>query len=207
MRAGTRIISFDEGRAVAAAIPGARFVPLEGRGHILLDTEPAWQQFVAALDDFSARAPARPGKIDGLLDELTAREQEVLELVAQGLDNDTIAKNSASAKRRCATRFRPFAASSASRAAFRPPSARVRLVSGRRWRSSVLAAHFTCSPRPSAVIGLALLELSRGLSMGGSQGCSLSSPSMTWHVRFWPKADFTGRFRQCPLLTLNRHHD
>ena len=29
------IISSDEGRAVAAAIPGARFVPLEGRGHIL----------------------------------------------------------------------------------------------------------------------------------------------------------------------------
>ena len=86
------IISSDEGRAVAAAIPGARFVPLEGRGHILLDTEPAWKQLVAALDDFLPPSPGKPGKPDGLLDELTAREQEVLELVAQGLDNGTIAQ-------------------------------------------------------------------------------------------------------------------
>ena len=89
---GDALISFDEGRAVAAAIPNARFVPLDGRGNILLDTEPAWQQFVSALDDFLPAPPAEPGKIGGLLDELTAREQEVLELVAQGLDNDTIAE-------------------------------------------------------------------------------------------------------------------
>ena len=55
---GDGIIAFDEGRAVAAAIAGARFVPLEGRGHILLDTEPAWQQFVAAFDDFLPASPA-----------------------------------------------------------------------------------------------------------------------------------------------------
>ena len=89
---GDALISFDEGRAVAAAIPNARFVPLDGRGNILLDTEPAWQQFVSALDDFLPAPPAEPGKIGGLLDEHTAREQEVLELVAQGLDNDTIAE-------------------------------------------------------------------------------------------------------------------
>ena len=89
---GDGIIPFDEGRAVAAAIPDARFVPLESRGHILLDTEPAWQQFVSALDDFLLDARARTAKIAGQLDELTVREQEVLELVAQGFDNDTIAK-------------------------------------------------------------------------------------------------------------------
>jgi pimeloyl-ACP methyl ester carboxylesterase/DNA-binding CsgD family transcriptional regulator len=86
---GDGIITFDEGRAVAAALPGARFVPLDGRGHILLDTEPAWQQFVAALDDFLPATPRRP---EGLLDELTAREQEILELVAQGLHNGSIAQ-------------------------------------------------------------------------------------------------------------------
>jgi pimeloyl-ACP methyl ester carboxylesterase/DNA-binding CsgD family transcriptional regulator len=88
---GDAIISFDEGRAVAAAIPDARFVPLDGRGHIVLDTEPAWRQLVTALDEFLANPPAEPEKIKGLLDELTAREQQVLELVAQGLDNHSTA--------------------------------------------------------------------------------------------------------------------
>ena len=88
---GDSIIWFEQGRAVAGLIPGARFVPLESRNHVLLDTEPAWRPFVEALDDF---LPQSPGKLTGigdlLLDELTAREHEVLELVAQGLDNTTI---------------------------------------------------------------------------------------------------------------------
>ena len=46
------MIPFDEGRLVASLIPGARFVPLESRNHILLNTEPAWQRFVTALGDF-----------------------------------------------------------------------------------------------------------------------------------------------------------
>jgi DNA-binding NarL/FixJ family response regulator len=76
---------FDEGRTVATLIPNAQFVPLESRNHILLDTEPAWRQFVEALEDF---LPARP---TCQLDILTARENEVLEFLARGLDNETIA--------------------------------------------------------------------------------------------------------------------
>ena len=49
------MIPFDEGRLVASLIPGARFVPLESRNHIVLDTEPAWQQFVEALSTSSRR--------------------------------------------------------------------------------------------------------------------------------------------------------
>jgi len=87
---GDSIIPFEQGRSVAGLIPGARFVPLESRNHALLETGPAWQQFVEALDDFLP-APAKPADTgDPLLDELTAREREVLELVAQGLDNSTI---------------------------------------------------------------------------------------------------------------------
>jgi DNA-binding NarL/FixJ family response regulator len=88
---GDSLIRFEHGRSVAALIPGARLVPLESRNHVLLDTEPAWQQFVEALDDFLPVSTGRPAAGPQLpLDELTARESEVLELVAQGLDNGTI---------------------------------------------------------------------------------------------------------------------
>ena len=82
------MIPFDEGRLIASLIPGARFVPLESRNHILLETEPAWRQFVEALDDFLPPPSAHPTVA---LDELTAREREVLELIAQGSDNVRIA--------------------------------------------------------------------------------------------------------------------
>jgi pimeloyl-ACP methyl ester carboxylesterase len=90
---GNSIIPFEQGRLVAGLIPGAQFVPLESRNQILLESEPAWQQLVKALDDFLPAAPARPAGLGGTpFDELTTREHEVLELVAQGLDNDAIGK-------------------------------------------------------------------------------------------------------------------
>jgi pimeloyl-ACP methyl ester carboxylesterase len=36
---------FDEGRRLAASIPGARFVALEGRNHCLLPGDPGWARF------------------------------------------------------------------------------------------------------------------------------------------------------------------
>lgn len=86
---GDPIISFDQGRKVAALIPGARFVPLESRNRLVLDTEPAWQQLVGALDDFLPVNSTDPGT-SPLLDDLTAREREILEVVAEGLDNHEI---------------------------------------------------------------------------------------------------------------------
>jgi pimeloyl-ACP methyl ester carboxylesterase/DNA-binding CsgD family transcriptional regulator len=82
------VLPFDDGRAVAALIPDARFVPLESRNHILLDTEPAWEQFTRAIDEFLPASPDR--RIAVLFDELTSREREVLELVAQGFSNAKI---------------------------------------------------------------------------------------------------------------------
>jgi pimeloyl-ACP methyl ester carboxylesterase len=46
------ILPFEGGRAAAALIPDAQFVPLESRNHILLENEPAWQQFVGAIEEF-----------------------------------------------------------------------------------------------------------------------------------------------------------
>jgi pimeloyl-ACP methyl ester carboxylesterase/DNA-binding CsgD family transcriptional regulator len=86
---GDSIILFDEGRRAAALIPGARFVPLESTNHILLDNEPAWRKFSAELEAFIAM-PEQPSYEFSLAD-LTLREREVLEAVAQGVDNHDIA--------------------------------------------------------------------------------------------------------------------
>jgi pimeloyl-ACP methyl ester carboxylesterase/DNA-binding CsgD family transcriptional regulator len=83
------VISFDEGRAVAALIPGARFVPLDSRNFILLEQEPEWARVVAEMDDF---LPAPTPKSDPRFHDLSARERNVLELVAQGLENRAIAE-------------------------------------------------------------------------------------------------------------------
>jgi len=44
-------ISFDEGRKLAAGISGARFVALESRNHLVLESEPAWGRL---FDEISA---------------------------------------------------------------------------------------------------------------------------------------------------------
>jgi ATP/maltotriose-dependent transcriptional regulator MalT len=84
-------VPFEEARSLAAIIPDARFVPLESRNHILVEGEPAWQQFAAELEDFLPAAGSAPtDAIAALTDDLTPRERQVLELIAQGLDNRTI---------------------------------------------------------------------------------------------------------------------
>ena len=46
------MIPFEIGRQLAALIPGAQFVPLESRNHVLLETEPAWARFLDAVRAF-----------------------------------------------------------------------------------------------------------------------------------------------------------
>jgi pimeloyl-ACP methyl ester carboxylesterase len=43
---------FDEGRRLAAGIPGARFVALEGSNHVILESDPAWHRFVEEISNF-----------------------------------------------------------------------------------------------------------------------------------------------------------
>ncbi len=45
---------FDLGRRMAAGIPGARFVALEGRNHMILEDEPAWPRFLGEVESFLA---------------------------------------------------------------------------------------------------------------------------------------------------------
>jgi pimeloyl-ACP methyl ester carboxylesterase len=83
---GDRRVPFEEGRLVAATIPGARFVALNTINHMLPEEDPSWGQFLAELRAFlppeDARAP-----IAGL----TRRETQILEELAHGLDNAQIA--------------------------------------------------------------------------------------------------------------------
>jgi pimeloyl-ACP methyl ester carboxylesterase len=73
------VIPFAEGRLGASLVPDSVFVPLDSRNHILLETEPAWRHFVEALDSF---LPAAAIDSASSIDDLTAREREVLEIIA-----------------------------------------------------------------------------------------------------------------------------
>jgi pimeloyl-ACP methyl ester carboxylesterase/DNA-binding CsgD family transcriptional regulator len=86
---GDRRAPFEEGRILAGLIPGSRLVPLETDNHILLEHEPAFQRFFEELNAFLPRAPLAEAR--ERFPGLTGREREVLELIAQGLDNAQIA--------------------------------------------------------------------------------------------------------------------
>jgi pimeloyl-ACP methyl ester carboxylesterase/DNA-binding CsgD family transcriptional regulator len=88
---GDMRVPFDQGCRLAATIPGARFVPLESKNHVLLSDEPAWPVFQAELRAFLGQdMPSEPaGTI--LAAGLTPAEMKILDLVAEGLDNRTIA--------------------------------------------------------------------------------------------------------------------
>jgi len=48
------VAPFSEGRRMAAMMPGAKFVPLQGENHLILEDEPAWPMFVEELRSFLA---------------------------------------------------------------------------------------------------------------------------------------------------------
>lgn len=87
---GDRAAPFDEGRLLASLIPGARLVPLDSSNHVLTDDEPAWPEFVRELRRFLP-ANGMPSAAAPAFGQLTEREAEILEHIAQGLDNAQIA--------------------------------------------------------------------------------------------------------------------
>jgi len=94
---GDAMIPFEEGRMLASMIPNARFAPLESKNHLLLETEPAWQQFLEEVVSFTNAKKSEllaeqtvPSYIKSF-DELTRREREILDLMAYGFDNQQIA--------------------------------------------------------------------------------------------------------------------
>lgn len=88
---GDAMVPFEAGRLLAAAIPNARFVPLEGKNHILRADEPAWPIFKNTLNEFlGAGEPVNSEAADDLA-ALTSRERQILDSMARGLSNPQIA--------------------------------------------------------------------------------------------------------------------
>jgi len=83
---GDAAVGIEQGRELAAAIPGARFESLRTRNHIPLAGEPAFERFCEAMAEFVG---AGAGAADGIA--FTSRERELLALVARGCDNLQIA--------------------------------------------------------------------------------------------------------------------
>jgi len=48
------LVSFESGRRMAAMIPNARFVALDGQNHLILEDEPAWPRFLDEVSRFLA---------------------------------------------------------------------------------------------------------------------------------------------------------
>ena len=94
-------VPFEQGRQLAALIPDSRFVELDGRNHLLIETEPAWAVALREVRAFlgpkadhladgtsstAAEAASTPLPVG-----LTSREAEVLRLISAGLSNRDIA--------------------------------------------------------------------------------------------------------------------
>jgi len=85
---GDQLIFFEQGRKLAALIPGARFIPLDSKNHVPFAEEPAWQTFVAEARRFLAAEGAGAGAAPAL----TSRQLDVLRGVARGLTDKEIAR-------------------------------------------------------------------------------------------------------------------
>jgi pimeloyl-ACP methyl ester carboxylesterase/DNA-binding CsgD family transcriptional regulator len=89
---GDEFVDFNQGVHLAKLIPSAEFTPLEGSNHILLESEPAWREFLTALHRFVAPVAQSNLQREQLKSAgLTPSEQEVFVLIARGLDNRTVA--------------------------------------------------------------------------------------------------------------------
>jgi pimeloyl-ACP methyl ester carboxylesterase/DNA-binding CsgD family transcriptional regulator len=87
---GDAVVPIAEGHILAAGIPGAQFVELDSKNHILLENEPAWERFCDEVLEFMGLKGSARGEYPAFA-SLTQREREVLALITEGLSNGQIA--------------------------------------------------------------------------------------------------------------------
>ena len=46
------VVPFESGRALAARIPGARFIAVESPNHLLLEGDPGWPKYARIVEEF-----------------------------------------------------------------------------------------------------------------------------------------------------------
>lgn len=85
-----QIVPFEEGVRMASAIPGAEFVHLDSRNHVLLEHESAWRQFMDAVLAFTGQPAGRADAADDGIATLSPRERELLPLLCEGMSNAQI---------------------------------------------------------------------------------------------------------------------
>jgi pimeloyl-ACP methyl ester carboxylesterase/DNA-binding CsgD family transcriptional regulator len=85
------VVPIEEGRLLASLISDGRFVQIDSENHMPLADEPAWPRLVEEVRRFLGEPNAAPTSKGLPLGELTLRERDVLEGIAEGLDNAEIA--------------------------------------------------------------------------------------------------------------------
>jgi pimeloyl-ACP methyl ester carboxylesterase/DNA-binding CsgD family transcriptional regulator len=79
------------GEEIARGVPGARFVELPGRSHMIRESEGALQAMFAALDTFIPAAAPRTAR--AAPKELSQRERDLVHRLCQGATNAAIAQD------------------------------------------------------------------------------------------------------------------
>lgn len=83
------VVPLKEGRFLASQIPGAQFVELDSKNHVLMEFEPSWTKFQEAVLEFTGLSK---GTEDAVFAALSPREREVLALLSDGYGNADIAE-------------------------------------------------------------------------------------------------------------------
>ena len=94
-------VPFEEGRLLAATIPGALFVPLTGRNHLLLEGDPSWGKFVREVrrfmgtkeTDVMEQSSSRDEAPDSRASDLSTRYSVISSLGAGGMGEVFLAED------------------------------------------------------------------------------------------------------------------
>lgn len=89
---GDQTVRFEQGQRLASLIPGARFVPLDGRNHVPFPDEPAWAGFIHETRRFLGAPLLSAVPAQAPVVQLTPRQSQVLRHITQGRTDKQIAK-------------------------------------------------------------------------------------------------------------------